>query len=77
MLCHVNLIPANEFAGGRYQQSNPKAVKAFLDILTLEGQSATIRRELGSDIMAACGQLRRRLEACTNPAATQPHQTSD
>lgn len=76
MLCHVNLIPANEFQGGRYQQSGQKDVRAFLDILTQEGQSATIRRELGSDIMAACGQLRRRLEACTNPAPTQPHQTS-
>lgn len=76
MLCHVNLIPANEFQGGRYQQSSQKAVRAFLDVLTQAGQSATIRRELGSDIMAACGQLRRRLEACTNPAVTQPRQTS-
>ncbi len=77
MLCHVNLIPANEFAGGRYRQSSPEAVKSFLDILTREGQSATVRRELGSDIMAACGQLRRRHESCTNPAGTQPRPISD
>lgn len=75
MLCHVNLIPANEFIGGRYQQSNQKDVRSFLEILTQEGQSATIRRELGSDIMAACGQLRRRLEECATPKVTPQHQT--
>lgn len=75
MLCHVNLIPANEFQGGRYRQSGQKDVRAFLDILAREGQSATVRRELGSDIMAACGQLRRRLEACVTPEATPPPQT--
>lgn len=64
LLCHVNLIPANEFEGGRYRQSGQQEIRTFLDILTKEGQSATIRRELGADIMAACGQLRRRLEEC-------------
>lgn len=67
MLCHVNLIPANEFAGGLYQQSSASAVQSFLDQLTRAGINATIRRELGSDIMAACGQLRRRIEACVSP----------
>lgn len=76
MLCHVNLIPANEFQGGRYSQSGQKDVRAFLDVLDREGQSATVRRELGSDIMAACGQLRRRLEACATPEVTPPPQTS-
>ncbi len=76
MLCHVNLIPANEFEGGCYRQSGQKDVRAFLDVLTREGQSATVRRELGSDIMAACGQLRRRLEACATPETTPPPQTS-
>ena len=64
MLCHVNLIPANEFSGGCYQRSQPSAVQQFQDVLVRSGINATVRRELGADIMAACGQLRRRKEAC-------------
>ena len=60
--CHVNLIPANEFAGGLYKRSRPDAIRAFQDVLVREGINATVRRELGTDIDAACGQLRRRLE---------------
>ncbi len=60
--CHVNLIPANEFAGGLYRRSRPDAIRAFQDVLVREGINATVRRELGTDIDAACGQLRRRLE---------------
>lgn len=67
MLCHVNLIPANEYEGGLYQQSQRPAVQQFLQVLTRSGINATVRRELGADIMAACGQLRRRLEACESP----------
>ncbi len=67
LMCHVNLIPANEIDGGRYQQSRQTAVQIFQDRLTRSGVNATVRRELGSDIMAACGQLRRRIEACGNP----------
>jgi len=67
LLCHVNLIPANEFTGGTYHQSSMPAVQSFLDQLTRAGINATVRRELGSDIMAACGQLRRRIEACESP----------
>lgn len=59
MLCHVNLIPANEFDGSIYKKSDPAVVKAFLQVLLDNNINATIRRELGSDIMAACGQLRR------------------
>ena len=60
--CHVNLIPANEFAGGLYKRSRAEDVRTFQEILTGEGINATVRRELGTDIEAACGQLRRRLE---------------
>ena len=67
MLCHVNLIPANEIDGGSHRQSSQKAVRSFLERLTRSGINATVRRELGSDIMAACGQLRRRIEECANP----------
>lgn len=64
MLCHVNLIPANEFTDGPYRQSSHQNVQNFQQLLTQAGINATVRRELGSDIMAACGQLRRRLESC-------------
>ena len=67
MLCHVNLIAANELENGSYHASDRKVMQRFMQILTQSGINATIRRELGSDIMAACGQLRRRLEACENP----------
>ena len=59
ILCHVNLIPANEFIGSTFKKSDPKAVKDFLQVLLDNNVNATVRRELGSDIMAACGQLRR------------------
>lgn len=67
MLCHVNLIPANEFDGGSHRQSSQQAVRDFQARLVKAGINATIRRELGSDIMAACGQLRRSIESCGNP----------
>ncbi len=67
MLCHVNLIPANEFDGGAHRQSSQQAVRDFLERLTRAGINATVRRELGSDIMAACGQLRRSIETCGSP----------
>lgn len=61
-LCHVNLIPANEFPGGRYRRSLPEDSKRFSQILESRGIPCTIRRELGGDIAAACGQLRRKRE---------------
>lgn len=57
MLCHVNLIPVNQVKERNYQKSN--AVKRFCERLNNKGINATIRRELGSDISASCGQLRR------------------
>jgi 23S rRNA (adenine2503-C2)-methyltransferase len=58
-LCHVNLIPVNRVEGTGYDKSGPERMEAFRAILEKNGIAATIRRELGSDIMAACGQLRR------------------
>ena len=60
--CHVNLIAANEFPGGIYKRCTPKRVEAFRKALESKGINATLRREMGSDIMAACGQLRRGIE---------------
>ncbi|MEF9952515.1 MAG: 23S rRNA (adenine(2503)-C(2))-methyltransferase RlmN [Clostridium sp.] len=59
MLCHVNLIPINQVKERDYKKSNKKRVDEFKAILERGGISTTVRRELGSDIDAACGQLRR------------------
>lgn len=59
ILCHVNLIPANEFPGCKFTASGHNDIIKFKNILSSERINVTIRRELGTDIMAACGQLRR------------------
>ena len=59
MNCHVNLIPVNAVDGTGYQKSKAERQKAFVEILSKRGITATIRRTLGSDINASCGQLRR------------------
>lgn len=61
-LCHVNLIAANEFPGSAFKRSPAKSVAAFRKKLEDLGINATLRREMGTDIMAACGQLRRGIE---------------
>lgn len=58
-LYHVNLIAANKVPGTVFTSASPAKVKQFRDILESGGINATVRREMGSDIMAACGQLRR------------------
>ena len=60
MLCHVNLIPVNSVNGTAYQKSKKKRLIEFSNILEKNGVTATIRRTLGSDIDASCGQLRGR-----------------
>ena len=60
MLCHVNLIPINKIENGKYNKSSLDSIMKFRDYLNDHGIVATIRRELGSDIDAACGQLRRK-----------------
>ncbi len=59
MLCHVNLIPVNEVPGKEQRRSPVKRVRAFSAILERYGIPVTVRRTLGSDINASCGQLRR------------------
>ncbi|WP_027623412.1 23S rRNA (adenine(2503)-C(2))-methyltransferase RlmN [Clostridium lundense] len=59
MLCHVNLIPVNEIKENALRKSSPEDVKKFSNILLRNGIETTIRREMGADIEAACGQLRR------------------
>lgn len=62
MLCHVNLIPVNSVEGSPFQKSTPERTQQFVRTLNAEGITATIRRTLGADIDASCGQLRRRYE---------------
>ncbi len=56
--CHVNLIPVNEIAERDYKSSK-KSLFQFVKMLEDGGLNVTVRRTLGSDINAACGQLRR------------------
>ncbi len=60
MNCHVNLIPINKIENGTYTKSSNESILRFRDYLNDNGIVATVRRELGSDIDAACGQLRRK-----------------
>ena len=60
MLCHVNLIPINKIENGKFNKSTNENIMKFRDYLNSHGIVATIRRELGSDIDAACGQLRKK-----------------
>jgi len=59
MLCHVNLIPINEINESELKKSNMDDINKFKEVLIKHGIETTIRREMGLDINAACGQLRR------------------
>ena len=61
-LWHVNLIAANDVPGSAFKAPSKQRVKRFQEILESGGINATLRREMGQDIMAACGQLRRGME---------------
>ena len=62
MPIHVNLIPVNEVRENGFERSSAKAIKEFAAELERKGIRATVRRKLGSDINASCGQLRRAAE---------------
>ena len=55
---YVNLIPYNQVNENGYKRADNEKVKAFMDYLMKHGVTTTIRKEFGSDIDAACGQLR-------------------
>lgn len=59
MLCHVNLIPANEVRENDYRRSSRERLERFSKLLEERGIQVTVRRTLGADINASCGQLRR------------------
>lgn len=58
-LCHVNLIPVNEVKENNFKKTTSKNIIAFKSILEENSIETTVRREMGADINAACGQLRR------------------
>ena len=65
ILAHVNLIPVNDVTGTGYKKSGLERQKRFVSLLEERGVTATVRRTLGSDIDASCGQLRRKAEGGT------------
>lgn len=62
MLCHVNLIPVNAVEGKQQQRSSRERIRSFVAVLERKGINVTVRRTLGADINASCGQLRRQQE---------------
>ena len=59
ILCHINLIPVNKVKERDYKKSSNDKIEAFKNKLLRMGLTTTVRRSLGSDINAACGQLRK------------------
>lgn len=59
MLCHVNLIPVNSVKERDFRKSTDSRIEKFIKILEKYSVNVTVRRTLGSDINASCGQLRR------------------
>ncbi|MCQ2455311.1 MAG: 23S rRNA (adenine(2503)-C(2))-methyltransferase RlmN [Clostridia bacterium] len=60
IMCHVNLIPANPVKENTFKKPNIDAIRKFAKYLEAKGVNATIRRTLGADINASCGQLRKK-----------------
>ena len=57
--CHVNLIPVNPVKERSYERPSRAVVNTFMKTLSDRGVNVTVRREMGTDISGACGQLRR------------------
>lgn len=58
---HVNLIPVNKVEERDFHKGSAQDIRVFCDTLISLGINATVRRELGSDISASCGQLRKKI----------------
>ena len=70
MPIHVNLIPVNEVTETDFKRSGTKAINQFAKVLESRGIRATVRRRLGADINASCGQLRRETLQAKNDSST-------
>jgi 23S rRNA (adenine2503-C2)-methyltransferase len=60
IMCHVNLIPANPVRENDFKKPDRKNIIKFKGFLEQRGINATVRRTLGADIEASCGQLRKK-----------------
>ena len=60
IMCHINLIPANPVKENTFKKPDKNKILKFQKLLTVKGLNATVRRTLGADIEASCGQLRRK-----------------
>ncbi len=60
IMSHVNLIPANPVEENDFKRADDESIHRFAKLLNDRGITATVRRTLGADINASCGQLRRR-----------------
>lgn len=63
LLYHVNLIPVNRIENGKYYPPDMKTVEKFCNLLNNMGAACTVRRTLGSDISASCGQLKSKYDS--------------
>ena len=59
ILCHINIIPVNKVEENSFEKPNDERIKSFIKTIEKNGITATVRRKLGSDINASCGQLRK------------------
>ena len=62
MNCYVNLIPYNETSHIEFKKSDKDSITRFYDTLKKRGINVTVRKEFGSKVSAACGQLRSKHE---------------
>ena len=60
LLCHINLIPANPVKENDFKKPDRKNILLFKSYLEQKGMTVTVRRTLGADISASCGQLRKK-----------------
>ena len=58
---HVNLIPLNHVEERAFRPSTPEHLAQFIHLLEREGVNVTVRRSLGGDVDASCGQLRKKV----------------
>ncbi|MBQ4612570.1 MAG: 23S rRNA (adenine(2503)-C(2))-methyltransferase RlmN [Clostridia bacterium] len=72
MLCHVNLIPVNAVEGKAQRRSSRLRIRSFVEVLEKRGINVTVRRTLGADINASCGQLRRQKDQLTKRKEALP-----
>ncbi len=63
LLYHINLIPVNRIENGKYFPPDMKVVESFCSLLNKMGAACTVRRTLGSDISASCGQLKSKYDS--------------